>query len=159
MEEMTMNNNAEQNKEVVEKKVKKSNVELLEEVKAELKETQKKIKELKANKEKTEQEKAELKQLQDKIPALKVNKATLEKKVNNAKINAIIRTQGKKMAEKKQEAINKVLNEEGLNTENSVKGLIALRRVCLKYNVNGNKTLEKCLEYVRQNAPTIINNN
>ncbi len=140
------------------KPVRKSNAEALQEAKDEIKTTQEKIKELQGNKEKTEEEKAELKNLKAKLSVLKVEKAKLQKKVDNARNNAVIRAEGKKLAGLKQEAINKVLDAEGLNTENGVKGLIALRRVCLKYNVKGNKTLEKCLEYVKQNAPNLINN-
>lgn len=108
---------------------KKTNAEMLDEIKTKLKDIQKKIKALKDNKDKTDSEKAELKELQAKLPALKVKKAGLQKKVDNAKQNAIIRAEGKKLAERKQEAINKVLEAEGLNTENGVKSLIALLRV------------------------------
>ena len=140
------------------KEKKKTNKEELEEVKAELKAVQEKIKDLQVKKDKTEEERASLKELKAKLSLLKIEKAKLQKKVDNAKTNAVIRAEGKKLAERKQEAINKVLDAEGLNTENGVKGLIALRRVCMKYNVTGNKTLEKCLEHVKQNAPHLLSN-
>ena len=141
------------------KEKKKTNKEKLEEVKAELKAVQENIKDLQGKKDKTEEERISLKELKAKLSFLKIEKAKLQKKVDNAKTNAVIRAEGKKLAERKQEAINKVLDAEGLNTENGVKGLIALRRVCIKYEVKGNRTLEKCLEYVKQNAPQLINNN
>ena len=134
----------------------KTNAEALQEAKDEIKATQEKIKELQSNKDKSEEEKAELKNLKAKLSVLKVEKAKLQKKVDNARNNAVIRAEGKKLAGLKQEAINKVLDTEGLNTENGVKGLIALRRVCMKYNVTGNKTLESCLSYVKQNAPHLL---
>lgn len=137
---------------------KKTYAEALQEHKDKLKEIQAKIKDLKSKNEKTEEEKAELKKLKATQSVLKLEKAKLQKKVDNAKQNAIIRAEGKKLAERKQAAINKVLEAEGLRTENGVKGLIALRRICTKYNVTGNKTLEKCLEYVKQNAAHLINN-
>lgn len=136
----------------------KTNAEALQEAKDEIKSTQEKIKELQGNKEKTEEEKAELKKLKAELAVLKMEKAKLQKKVDNARNNAVIRAEGKKLAGLKQEAINKVLDAEGLNTENGVKGLIALRRVCMKYNVTGNKTLDSCLSYVKQNAPHLLSN-
>ncbi len=136
----------------------KTNTEALQEAKEEIKSTQEKIKELQGNKEKNEEEKAELKKLKAELSVLKMEKAKLQKKVDNARNNAVIRAEGKKLAGLKQEAINKVLDAEGLNTENGVKGLIALRRTCLKYHIKGNKSLEKCLDYVKQNAPNLLPN-
>lgn len=136
----------------------KTYAEALQEHKDKLKEIQAKIKELNSKNEKTEEEKTELKKLKATQSELKLEKAKLQKKVDNAKQNAIIRAEGKKLAERKQVAINKVLDAEGLNTENGVKGLIALRRVCMKYNVTGNKTLDSCLSYVKQNAPHLLSN-
>ena len=158
MEEMKMEitSQAEENNEAKTKR--KNNVEALHEAKEEIKSTQEKIKALQSNKEKSEEEKAELKKLKAGLAILKMEKAKLQKKVDNAKNNAVIRTKEKKLAVMKQEAINKVLDAEGLNTENSVKGLIALRRVCMKYNVRSNKTLEQCLSYVQQTAPHLLNN-
>lgn len=158
MEEMKMEitSQAEENNESKTKR--KNNVEALHEAKEEIKSTQEKIKALQSNKEKSEEEKAELKKLKAGLAILKMEKAKLQKKVDNAKNNAVIRAEEKKLAVMKQEAINKVLDAEGLNTENSVKGLIALRRVCMKYNVRSNKTLEQCLSYVQQTAPHLLNN-
>lgn len=158
MEEMKMEitSQAEENNEAKTKR--KNNVEALHEAKEEIKSTQEKIKALQSNKEKSEEEKAELKKLKAGLAILKMEKAKLQKKVDNAKNNAVIRAEEKKLAVMKQEAINKVLDAEGLNTENSVKGLIALRRVCMKYNVRSNKTLEQCLSYVQQTAPHLLNN-
>lgn len=137
---------------------KKTYAEALQEHKDKLKEIQAKIKELKSRNEKTEEEKAELKKLKATQSVLKLEKAKLQKKVDNAKQNAIIRAEGKKLAERKQAAINKVLEAEGLRTENGVKGLIALRRICTKYNVTNSKTLDSCLTYVNQNAPHLLGN-
>ena len=158
MEEMKMEitSQAEENNEAKTKR--KNNVEALHEAKEEIKSTQEKIKALQSNKEKSEEEKAELKKLKAGLAILKMEKAKLQKKVDNAKNNAVIRAEEKKLAVMKQEAINKVLDAEGLNTENSVKGLIALRRVCMKYNVRSNKPLEQCLSYVQQTAPHLLNN-
>ena len=158
MEEMKMEitSQAEENNEAKTKR--KNNVEALHDAKEEIKSTQEKIKALQSNKEKSEEEKAELKKLKAGLAILKMEKAKLQKKVDNAKNNAVIRAEEKKLAVMKQEAINKVLDAEGLNTENSVKGLIALRRVCMKYNVRSNKTLEQCLSYVQQTAPHLLNN-
>lgn len=158
MEEMKMEitSQAEENNEAKTKR--KNNVEALHEAKEEIKSTQEKIKALQSNKEKSEEEKAELKKLKAGLAILKMEKAKLQKKVDNAKNNAVIRAEEKKLAVMKQEAINKVLDAEGLNTENSVKGLIALRRVCMKYNVRSNKTLEQCLSYVQQTAQHLLNN-
>lgn len=158
MEEMKMEitSQAEENNEAKNKR--KNNAEALHEAKEEIKSTQEKIKALQSNKEKSEEEKAELKKLKAGLAILKMEKAKLQKKVDNAKNNAVIRAEEKKLAVMKQEAINKVLDAEGLNTENSVKGLIALRRVCMKYNVRSNKTLEQCLSYVQQTAPHLLNN-
>lgn len=158
MEEMKMEitSQAEENNEAKNKR--KNNAEALREAKEEIKLTQEKIKELQSNKEKSEEEKAELKKLKAELAILKMEKAKLQKKVDNAKNNAVIRAEEKKLAGMKQEAINKVLDAEGLNTENSVKGLIALRRVCMKYNVRSNKTLEQCISYVQQTAPHLLNN-
>lgn len=158
MEEMKMEitSQAEENNEAKTKR--KNNVEALHEAKEEIKSTQEKIKALQSNKGKSEEEKAELKKLKAGLAILKMEKAKLQKKVDNAKNNAVIRAEEKKLAVMKQEAINKVLDAEGLNTENSVKGLIALRRVCMKYNVRSNKTLEQCLSYVQQTAPHLLNN-
>ena len=158
MEEMKMEitSQAEENNEAKTKR--KNNVEALHEAKEEIKSTQEKIKALQSNKEKSEEEKAELKKLKAGLAILKMEKAKLQKKVDNAKNNAVIRAEEKKLAVMKQEAINKVLDAEGLNTENSVKGLIALRRVCMKYNVRSNKTLEQCLSYIQQTAPHLLNN-
>lgn len=141
------------------KEKKQTNEEKLKELKDITKDLQGKIKDLQGKKDKTEDEKAELKKLKAKLSQVKIDKAKQQKKVDNAKTNAVIRAEGKKLAERKQEAINKVLDAEGLNTENGVKGLIALRRVCMQYEIKGNRTLEKCLEYVKQNAPQLINNN
>lgn len=159
MEEMKMEvtSQAEENNEAKTEK-RKTNAEALQEAKDEIKAMQEKIKELQGNKENSEEEKAELKKLKAGLAILKMEKAKLQKKVDNAKNNAVIRAEEKKLAVMKQEAINKVLDAEGLNTENSVKGLIALRRVCMKYNVRGNKTLEQCLSYVQQTAPHLLNN-
>lgn len=159
MEEMKMEvtSQAEENNEAKTEK-RKTNAEALQEAKDEIKAMQEKIKELQGNKEKSEEEKAELKKLKAGLAILKMEKAKLQKKVDNAKNNAVIRAEEKKLAVMKQEAINKVLDAEGLNTENSVKGLIALRRVCMKYNVRSNKTLEQCLSYVQQTAPHLLNN-
>lgn len=158
MDEMKMEitSQAEENNEAKTKR--KNNVEALHEAKEEIKSTQEKIKALQSNKEKSEEEKAELKKLKAGLAILKMEKAKLQKKVDNAKNNAVIRAEEKKLAVMKQEAINKVLDAEGLNTENSVKGLIALRRVCMKYNVRSNKTLEQCLSYVQQTASHLLNN-
>ena len=153
---MEITSQAEENNEAKTKR--KNNVEALHEAKEEIKSTQEKIKALQSNKEKSEEEKAELKKLKAGLAILKMEKAKLQKKVDNAKNNAVIRAEEKKLAVMKQEAINKVLDAEGLNTENSVKGLIALRRVCMKYNVRSNKTLEQCLSYVQQTAPHLLNN-
>ena len=136
----------------------KTNEEKLKELKDITKDLQGKIKDLQGKKDKTEDEKSELKKLKAKLSQVKIDKAKQQKKVDNAKTNAIIRAEGKKLAERKQEAINKVLEAEEITTENGVKGLIALRRVCMKYNVTGNKNLEKCLEYVKQNAPHLLAN-
>lgn len=132
--------------------------EKLESTKEEIKKTQHKIKELKANKYKSDSENAELKELQGKLSDLKVSKAKLQKKVDNAKNNAIIHAAKKKSAERKQEAINKVLEEEGLHTENGVKGLIALRHTVLRYGVKTNNELAACLDFIKQNAPHLLNN-
>lgn len=160
MKEEQYTETAAQTEETTEAKTekRKTNAEALQEAKDEIKATQEKIKELQSNKDKSEEEKAELKNLKAKLSVLKVEKAKLQKKVDNARNNAVIRAEGKKLAGLKQEAINKVLDTEGLNTENGVKGLIALRRVCMKYNVTGNKTLESCLSYVKQNAPHLLSN-
>jgi len=140
------------------KEKKQTNEEKLKELKDTIKDLQGKIKDLQERKDKSEDEKAEIKKLKTKLSQAKIDKAKQQKKVDNAKTNAVIRIEGKKLAERKQEAINKVLDAEGLNTENGVKGLIALRRVCIQYEIKTNKMLEKCLDYVKQNAPQLINN-
>lgn len=139
-----------------EKQTQPTTAEKLEAIKEEIKKTQHRIKELKANKSKTDGEKAELKELQGSLSELKVSKAELQKKVDNAKNNAIIHAAKKKSTERKQEAINKVLEEEGLNTENGVKGLIALRRTALKYGVKTNNELASCLDFIKQNASHLL---
>ena len=141
-----------------EKPKKKTNVELLDEAKKELKETQQKVKELKEKKDKTDKEKAELKTLQAKLSSLKVEKAKLQKKIDTAKQNAVIKSEEKKLADSKQEAIRKVLEAEELNTENGVKAIIELRRTAKRYGIKNNKQFVACLEYIKQNAPHLINN-
>lgn len=162
MEEMTVTNvETKPVNEVLEEKKpahKKSKKERMEEVKKEIKEKAVLIKELRANKNKTHEEKEKLSSLIDESEELKIKKDTLKKEIDAEKLNASIRQRKKKLADKKQEAIIKLLEAEGITTENGVKGLIALRRVCMKYNVTGNKTLDSCLSYVKQNAPHLLSN-
>lgn len=161
-----------------EKQKQPTSAEKLKVTKEEIKETKHRIKALKANKYKSDSEEAELKELQDKLSDLIVSKANLQKKIENAKNNAIIHAENKKMTERKQVAINRVLEEEGIDTENGVKGLIALRRTAFKYDVNSNNELDMHLELsqtvlkygiknnnelirifesVKQNAPYLLN--
>ena len=126
-------------------------------VQAELKAIREEIKALKVNKEKTAEEKAKLEELEEKSAQLKIEREELKKKIENEKRNAVIRQTKKKLADKKQEAIIKVLEAEGLNTENSIKNLIALKRVCSEFNVKNNKALRKCLELVKANSPQTLN--
>ena len=122
MEEMTIKNaETKPVEEVLEEKKpahKKSKKERMEEVKKEIKEKAALIKELRANKNKTQEEKEKLSSLIDESEELKIEKDTLKKEIDAEKLNASIRQRKKKLADKKQEAIMKLLEAEGITTEN-----------------------------------------
>lgn len=161
MEEMTIKNaETKPVEEVLEEKKpahKKSKKERMDEVKKEIKEKAALIKELRANKNKTQEEKEKLSSLIDESEELKIEKDTLKKEIDAEKLNASIRQRKKKLADKKQEAIMKLLEAEGITTENEVKGLIAMRRFLHECNLNNSKVIKRCLDYVKQNNPSLLN--
>lgn len=137
----------------------KTQKERLEEVKAKLKKIREEIKTLKANKSKTESEKQKLATLNLESDNLKIEQAKLKKDIEAEKYNAVIREQKKKLAGKKHEAIIKVLEAEEITTENDVKGLIQIRRELTKAGITGHQQLNKCLDYLKNNAPELLNEN
>ena len=139
-----------------EKTPRKTKKDRLAEVKDELKNLKDEIKTLKANKSKTEDEKRNLESLVIKSENLKIEQAELKKDIEAEKYNAVIRQKKKKLADKKQEAIIKVLEAEGINTENEVKGLIKIRRKLSKAGISGYEQLDKCLAYIKSNAPDLL---
>lgn len=139
-----------------EKTPRKTKKDRLAEVKDELKNLKDEIKTLKANKSKTEDEKRNLESLVIKSENLKIEQAELKKDIEAEKYNAVIRQKKKKLADKKQEAIIKVLEAEGINTENEVKGLIKIRRKLSKAGISGYEQLDKCLAYIKSNAPELL---
>lgn len=141
-----------------EKPKRQTNAEKLENVNEEIKVTKRRIKELKANKFKTDDENELMEKLEEVLSELLISQAKLEKKEFNAKRNAKVKAEKEKQAKRKQEAINRVLEEEGIKTENQVKGLIALRRISHKYGISTSKELDRCLDFVKQNAPHLFNN-
>lgn len=150
---------AEPSAEVKEKPARKTKKERLEEVKQEIKDIREQVKGLRANKSKTEDEKRKLESLIIKSDNLKIEQAELKKDIEAEKYNAVIRQKKKKLADKKQEAIIKVLEAEGITTENDIKGLIRIRRELTKAGITGHQQLNNCLEYLKKNAPNLLNVN
>lgn len=142
-----------------EKMPRKNKKDRLIEVKEEIKKLKEEIKTLKANKGKTEDEKRKLERLVIKSENLKIEQAELKKDIEAEKYNAVIRAKKKKLADKKQEAIIKVLEAEEITTENDVKGLIQIRRELTKAGITGHQQLNKCLDYLKNNAPELLNEN
>ena len=148
---------AEPTAEYQEEKTKKLTLdEKLEATKEEIKEIRQKIKVLKENKDKTESVKAELKKLKVDLSDLTVLKGELQTKIINAKNKAKNRADKKRNLDLKNAGMIDVLRAEGFKKENEVKGLIALRRTTLKYGIKTNNKLVTCLEFVKQNAPHLL---
>lgn len=130
--------------------------EKLEATKEEIKEIRQEIKILKENKDKTESVKAELRKLKVELSNLTVLKGELQTKIINAKNKAKNRADKKRNLDLKNAGMIDVLRAEGFEEENDVKGFITLRRTILKYGIKTNNKLVTCLEFVKQNAPHLL---
>lgn len=135
MEEMNINNTAEQTTEIVEKKPKKpSKSELLEN----------RIKEL------SEKKKSEL-SLSEKIEL-----AELKEKARRAEANKKLKELKKAAEAGKEKALLKNLQKNGIKTENELKAMLSVFNVVKEFNIHDVTTLKKALEAAKEVSPELF---
>jgi len=126
----------------------------LREAKEELKKTKDKIAELKktALNDRTEEQKEQFKALSKALQENKYRLAKARQEYDRFKNSRLVRQQKKKLEEGKQQAIIKILEAEGIGTENEVKKLISIKRILKNYGVNDVAHLKNILDYVVRNT-------
>jgi|GEM_PF-2143094 len=130
----------------------------LREAKDVIKDTKDKIEKLKKinPKERTDEEKKQIQELSKKLQEQKYELAKARREYDRDKNSRSVRQQKKKLEEGKQQAIIKILQAEGIETENEVKTLIKIKRVLKKYGVKDITHLKNVLEYVGYNIPQLL---
>lgn len=143
-------NTAKVKKEKVEPKYEKE----LREAKEEIKKTKEEIAKLKEiePKARTGEQKKQLSEMNKRLQENKYRLAKARQEYDRAKNSRSVRQQKKKLEEGKQVAIIKILQAEGIETENEVKNLIRTRKLLGKYGVKDNEHLKNILDYVVRNA-------
>jgi len=107
-------------------------------------------------KERTDEEKKQIQELSKKLQEQKYELAKARREYDRDKNSRSVRQQKKKLEEGKQQAIIKILQAEGIETENEVKTLIKIKRVLKKYGVKDITHLKNVLEYVGYNIPQLL---